>query len=57
MNSEKFIEFLERLHSDVGKPIIAILDNATYHRSKLVTEYAKKNQIILGISSSICTGT
>ena len=47
MNSEKFIEFLERLHSDVGKPIIAILDNATYHRSKLVTEYAKKNQIIL----------
>lgn len=47
MNSEKFIEFLERLRADVGKPIIAILDNATYHRSKAVKDYAGKSQTIL----------
>ena len=47
MNSERFIQFLERLRSDVGKPIIAIVDNATYHRSKAVKDYAAKNHVVL----------
>ena len=43
MNSEIFINFLERLRADVGTPIGTpggrIVDNATYHRSKKVNEY------------------
>ena len=47
MNSEKFINFLERLRADVGTPIIAIVDNATYHRSKKVKEYIAENKVVL----------
>jgi transposase len=34
MNSAKFIQFLKKLRSDAGRPIIVITDNARYHHSK-----------------------
>jgi len=34
MNSGKFIQFLKKLRSDAGRPIIVITDNARYHHSK-----------------------
>lgn len=47
MNSDKFIEFLKKLHSDAGKPIIVIADNAGYHSSAKVQRFAKEsNQAI-----------
>ena len=46
MNAEKFIEFLQKLHADAGKPIIVIADNASYHRSGKVQKFAKDSQAI-----------
>ena len=43
MNSDKFIEFLKKLHSDAGKPIIVIADNASYHTSGKVQRFAKES--------------
>jgi transposase len=43
MNSDKFIKFLEKLRADAGKPIIVIADNASYHKSKKVMEFAKES--------------
>ena len=40
MNKTGFIAFLIKLRKDVGKPIIVILDRASYHRSKEVADYA-----------------
>ena len=40
MNSDRFIEFLRRLRSDAGGPIIVIADNASYHKSKKVMALA-----------------
>ena len=37
-NSDTFIEFLEELHHKYTK-ILFILDNASYHKSKMVREY------------------
>jgi transposase len=50
MNSEKFIDFLKKLHSDAGKPIIVIADNAAYHSSQKVMRFAQqsKGTITLG---------
>jgi transposase len=39
MNSERFIEFLKKLHRDAGKPILVIVDNARYHHSKETQRY------------------
>jgi len=39
MNSGKFIGFLEKLYHDTGKPVIAVVDNASYHKSKEVKEF------------------
>lgn len=44
MNSEKFIEFLKRLHADAGKPILVIADNASYHISAKVQRFAQQSQ-------------
>jgi transposase len=46
MNSEKFIEFLKKLHADAGKPIIVIADNASYHSSGKVAKFARESQSI-----------
>ena len=43
MNSAKFIEFLKKLRADAGKPIIAIVDNASYHKSKNVKNFVKNS--------------
>ena len=40
MNSAKFIDFLKKLRKDAGRPVIVIADNASYHVSKSVTEFA-----------------
>lgn len=34
MNSARFIEFLKKLRSDAGRPIIVVTDNARYHHSQ-----------------------
>jgi transposase len=49
MNADRFIEFIKRLLSDAGCPIIVIADNATYHRTDAVKELAAKsnNQITI----------
>lgn len=46
MNSDKFIEFLKKLHADAGRPIIVIADNASYHSSGKVQKFAKESQAI-----------
>lgn len=46
INSDKFIEFLKKLHADAGKPIIVIADNASYHNSGKVQKFAKQSQDI-----------
>jgi len=43
MNSDKFIEFLKKLRADAAKPIIVIADNASYHKSKKVENFAKNS--------------
>jgi transposase len=46
MNSDKFIEFLKKLRTDAGKPIIVIADNASYHSSGKVQKFAKESETI-----------
>ena len=43
MTMERFIEFLEKLRRDVGRPLIVIADNASYHRGKRVQEYVAES--------------
>jgi hypothetical protein len=33
MTGIRFVNFLKKLHADVGRPIIVIADNASYHTS------------------------
>lgn len=42
MNGERFVEFVRRLRRDVGRPIIVIADNASYHKSGPVQDYANE---------------
>ena len=42
MNGERFVEFVSRLRKDVGRPIIVIADNASYHKSGPVQDYVKE---------------
>jgi transposase len=44
MNSAKFIAFLKKLQADAGKPIIVIADNASYHRSEKVQNFARQSE-------------
>lgn len=44
MNGARFVQFLIKLRADVGRPIIVILDNASYHGSGPVQNYLKENQ-------------
>ena len=43
MTGERFVEFLKKLHSDVGRPIIVIADNASYHHGKTVQAFTAAN--------------
>ena len=49
MNSDGFISFLKKLRKDAGCPIIVILDNASYHKSKKVAAFGKKEDIEIGL--------
>lgn len=42
MNSKRFIEFLKKLHKDVGGPILVIVDNAKYHHSKETQKFIEQ---------------
>lgn len=44
MNGDRFVEFLKALLTDTGKPIIVIMDNASYHRGKPVKEFVRANK-------------
>jgi transposase len=44
MNSARFVEFLKRLRTDAGKPIIVIVDRASYHGSKYVVRFSEQSQ-------------
>jgi transposase len=43
MNQDKFLEFLTDLLNDTGKPIIVIVDNASYHNGKFTKKCAEKS--------------
>jgi transposase len=44
MNGARFVQFLKKLRTDAGRPIIVIADNASYHRSGPVRRYVAKSQ-------------
>jgi transposase len=44
MNGARFVEFLQRLHRDIGRPIIVILDNVSYHRSRPVKKFIRSQK-------------
>ena len=44
LNGEKFVAFLKKLRQDVGRPLIIIADNASYHRSSPVQKYVAQSQ-------------
>lgn len=44
MTSTLFIDFLQGLHSDTGKPVFVIVDRASYHRSPEVKNFLKKQK-------------
>jgi hypothetical protein len=44
MNGPRFVEFLKKLRSDAGRPIIVITDNASYHGSGPVQDYLEGTQ-------------
>jgi len=43
MESQRFIDFLKSLRESAGKPIVVIVDGGSYHKSKAVKEFLKKN--------------
>ena len=47
MNSDLFIKFLYKLCDDTTKPIIAIVDNASYLNSNATKRFCKENNISL----------
>lgn len=49
MESQRFIEFLKNLRQSADKPILAIVDGGSYHKSKAVKEFLKKEGVDLGI--------
>jgi len=44
MNGVRFVNFLKKLHADVGRPIIVIADNASYHRGGDLQRYVKQTR-------------
>ena len=49
MNSDRFIHFLRKLREDAGCPIIVVVDNASYHKSKKTVEFGKKEGIDIAL--------
>jgi len=50
MNGIRFVNFLNKLRADVGRPIIVIADNASYHTGGVVKRYVKqtRGQVTIG---------
>jgi transposase len=44
MNGIRFVDFVKKLHADVGRPIIVIADNASYHTGGVVQRYVKQTR-------------
>ena len=44
INGERYIEFLEELISKRSKPLILLMDHATFHRSKRVREFVRAHR-------------
>lgn len=44
MNSERFIEFLKKLLTDVTGPIFLIIDGVSYHKSKAVKKFVESTE-------------
>lgn len=42
MNSTKFLEFVEKLRKDAGKPVIIVCDGAAYHTSGKVRKFVQE---------------
>lgn len=42
MNGERFVGFVRQLRKDVGRPVIVIADNASYHKSGPVQDYVRE---------------
>lgn len=49
INSERFLEFLRQLIAEREKPLILFVDHATFHQSKKVREFVRKNRTKLRI--------
>jgi transposase len=44
MDGVRFVNFLKKLHADVGRPLIVIADNASYHKGGVVQRYVKMSR-------------
>lgn len=44
MDGTRFVNFLKKLHADVGRPLIVIADNARYHTGGVVQRYVKQTR-------------
>ena len=44
MTGLRFIGFLKKLRADVGRPVIVIADNASYHKGKVVSLYCRQTK-------------
>ncbi len=49
INGKKYIEFLDKLIDKRVRPLILLVDHASFHKSKQVREYVKKNRKILRV--------
>ena len=49
MESQRFIEFMRSLRASAAQPIMVIADGGSYHKSKAVKEFLKKEGDALGI--------
>jgi transposase len=49
MESQRFIDFLKNLREAAAQPILVIVDGGSYHKSKAVKEFLKKEGEELGI--------
>lgn len=44
MNGVRFVNFIKKLHADVGRPLIVIADNASYHTGGVAQRYVKQTR-------------
>lgn len=49
INGSKYMEFLEQLIVDRDRPLILLVDHATFHKSKEVKKYVRENRVKLRV--------